>query len=153
MLRRFSTRRLVLAFLIIAALGLVAWLVWSRMFSGPRVQTIELDDGTPATLVTPPRNTLARVLVITPHDTRLSPDELAGFARHGGARVIQLELPEGRDCDTANRLVDHAIDALKGTPDLVAGIEEGGGLDVVAVASAQDLDVLREQRRRPHLDR
>ncbi len=148
MFRRPAIRRLILV-AVVVAIAVAAWLWIARPFDGPRVQAIELDDGTPVTLVTPANETMARVLVITPHDMRLSHDELIGFARRK-ARVIQLELPEGRDCMAAARLVDHAIDALKGAPDLVAGVEEGGEMayrwlarqtDPKAHALAVELDI------------
>lgn len=125
-IRSSKYRRIFLALAVLIVAGVAAWLWYARPFAQASARRITLMEGLEATLVEPAREVKSRVLLIMPHDTRLSDDELLAFARHGDARLIQFELTEKRDCVLAAKQVTAALDRLQGTPDLVAGIDVGG---------------------------
>lgn len=118
--------RFCLAVVVLMCVALLAWLLIARPFARAQVQNITLATNTPAQLVTPAQITASRVLLIMPHDTRLSDEELLAFAEHGNTRLVQFELSEKRDCNLATAQVGAALARLEGAPDLVAGIGTGG---------------------------
>ncbi|RYF57637.1 MAG: virulence factor family protein [Comamonadaceae bacterium] len=123
---RSKFSRIAIALLLLALTALAVWTFYNKPFARARVLAIKLDDATPAQLVKPARTTESRVLLIMPHDTRLSDEELLAFAQHGNTRVVQFELSEKRDCALAANQVNAALKQLDGEPDLVAGIGTGG---------------------------
>lgn len=123
---RSPLARIAIWLLLAILVALAAWLFYAKPFARARVLSITLNGSTPAQLVTPARETASRVLLIMPHDTRLSDDELMAFAQHGNTRMVQFELSEKRDCALAANQVSAALNRLEGAPDLVAGIGKGG---------------------------
>jgi len=123
---RFRALRVVIIIAVLICVTLLAWVLVARPFARAQVQPITLATGTPAQLVTPARAAASRVLLVMPHDTRLSDEELLAFAEHGNTRLVQFELSEKRDCNLALAQVNAALARLEGSPDLVAGIGTGG---------------------------
>ena len=121
---KYRRRFLLLALVLVALLA--AWLLYARPFAQASTRRVTLADGGEATLVEPIGDVKSRVLLIMPHDTRLSDAELLKLSRHGDARIVQFELSEKRDCALAAKRVEAGLERLGEAPDLVAGIGVGG---------------------------
>jgi len=125
-IRARKYRSLLVVVLLIVVAAVAAWFWLAGPLSQASARRITLSDGGEATLVDPVGDVKSYVLLVMPHDTRLSDEELLAFARHGNTRIVQFELTEKRDCGLAAQRVQAGLARLGGPPDLVAGIAVGG---------------------------
>lgn len=135
---KYRRRFLILGLVVVAVFA--AWLLYARPFAQANTRRVTLADGGEATLVEPMGEVKSRVLLIMPHDTRLSDEELLKLSRHGDARLVQFELSEKRDCTLAAKRVAAGLERLGGAPNLVAGIGVGGEIAYRWLASQNSPD-------------
>ncbi len=124
MIRRYWRHALVTLIVLALAIGL---LLWSRATAMPRVEHLQLEDGSPLTLVKPGKAAQAQVVLAVPAEHALSDAQLLALSRDGGARLVQFTLAEG-DCNAQQQRLQASLKHLAGPATLVAGIGPGATL-------------------------
>lgn len=116
------------ALALIIALALAAALYRSQLNPAPAtLNSVTLDGGSQASLVTPGGASRARVVLAMPAEQLLDAEQLLALSTENAAQVLQYPI-QGNDCPSQQQQLQAALKQLDGPPSLVAGIGPGAAL-------------------------